>query len=56
MDPQLRMLLEVTYESIIDAGINPAELRGSRTGVYIGVSDSESDEYWNTDPEKVNGT
>ncbi|KAF7386952.1 hypothetical protein HZH66_011404 [Vespula vulgaris] len=55
MDPQLRMLLEITYEAIIDAGINPVSLRGTRTGVFIGVSSSESDEYWTRDPETVNG-
>lgn len=55
MDPQLRMLLEITYEAIIDAGINPVSLRGTRTGVFIGVSSSESDEYWTKDPETVNG-
>ena len=55
MDPQLRMLLELTHEAIVDAGINPAEIRGSKTGVYIGVSASESDEYWTTDPDMVNG-
>ncbi|KAJ1529566.1 hypothetical protein ONE63_006337 [Megalurothrips usitatus] len=55
MDPQLRMLLELTYEAIVDAGYNPTELRGSRTGVFIGVSSSESDEYWTQDPDRVNG-
>lgn len=55
MDPQLRMLLELTHEAIVDAGINPAEIRGSKTGVFIGVSDSESDEHWSADPDRVNG-
>lgn len=55
MDPQLRMLLECTHEAIIDAGINPQELRGSRTGVYIGVSNSETEQYWCGDPDLVNG-
>lgn len=41
MDPQLRMILESTYEAIVDAGLNPQELRGSRTGVYIGISKSD---------------
>ncbi|KAK0084976.1 hypothetical protein PV325_006291 [Microctonus aethiopoides] len=55
MDPQLRMLLELTYEAIVDSGINPAEIRGSKTGVFIGVSDSESDEFFTADPDMING-
>ncbi|XP_057332495.1 fatty acid synthase [Microplitis mediator] len=55
MDPQLRMLLELTHEAIVDAGINPTEIRGSKTGVFVGVSDSESDEFWTADPDMVNG-
>ncbi|CAG2166224.1 unnamed protein product, partial [Oppiella nova] len=37
IDPQARMLLEVTHEAVADAGYNPQEIRGSRTGVYVGV-------------------
>ncbi|XP_057664642.1 fatty acid synthase [Diorhabda carinulata] len=55
MDPQLRMLLELTYEAIVDAGMNPGEMKGTKTGVFIGVSDSESSEYWTQDPDKING-
>lgn len=55
MDPQLRLLLELTHEALVDAGVNPAEAKGSRTGVFIGVSDSESSEFWTQDPDKVNG-
>ncbi|XP_053606924.1 fatty acid synthase-like [Plodia interpunctella] len=55
MDPQLRLLLEITHEAIVDAGLNPQELRGSRTGVYVGVSNSETDELWTLDPDKING-
>ena len=40
---------------IMLVGLNPSEVRGSKTGVFIGVSASESDEYWTSDPEKVNG-
>lgn len=50
MDPQLRLLLELTYEAIVDAGMNPSELRGRRVGVYVGVSSSESEEAWTADP------
>ncbi|CAH2981095.1 unnamed protein product [Chilo suppressalis] len=55
MDPQLRLLLETTHEAIVDAGFSAAELRGTRTGVYVGVSNSESEEMWTADPDKING-
>lgn len=38
VDPQGRMLLETTWEAIVDAGINPQSLRGSNTGVYVGYT------------------
>ncbi|GAB0087166.1 Fatty acid synthase [Sergentomyia squamirostris] len=55
MEPGIRMLLEATHEAIIDSGYNPKDLRGSRTGVYIGVSSAETEHVWGADASAVNG-
>ncbi|KAK5638074.1 hypothetical protein RI129_012369 [Pyrocoelia pectoralis] len=36
LHPACRMLLETTVEAIIDAGFHPSDLKGTKTGVFIG--------------------
>ncbi|NEW42936.1 SDR family NAD(P)-dependent oxidoreductase [Nocardia cyriacigeorgica] len=40
MDPQQRLMLEVAWEALEHAGIDPTGLRGTDAGVYVGASSS----------------
>ena len=41
LDPQQRLMLETCWRALEDAGMDPEGLRGSRTGVYAGISNNE---------------
>ena len=41
LDPQYRLLMEVCWEALLDAGENPEKLKNSKTGVFIGVDSAD---------------
>ncbi len=54
MDPQQRMLLEVSFEAVQDAGFRLNDLEGSRTAVFVGISAHDYGDIQNTPSERVN--
>jgi acyl transferase domain-containing protein len=49
LDPQQRQLLEVSWEALEDAGLDPSGLHGSRTAIFTGISNDEyAQTYWHS--------
>ncbi|XCX49649.1 SDR family NAD(P)-dependent oxidoreductase [Streptomyces phytohabitans] len=55
LDPQQRLLLETTWEAFESAGIEPASLHGSSTGVFAGVVTQEYVSLTHHGSERVEG-
>ncbi len=53
MDPQQRILLEVTWEALEDAGVVPARLAGEQVGVYVAVYNSDYARLQYSDPDLI---
>ena len=55
LDPQQRLMLEVAWESLEDAGLVPAELAGTQTGVFLGVRQTDYNRYLYGELARIDG-
>jgi 3-oxoacyl-(acyl-carrier-protein) synthase/SAM-dependent methyltransferase/acyl carrier protein len=55
MDPQQRMLLELTWEALERAAIDPRSLMNTKTGIYLGLTNSDYSRVLTEDFRKIDG-
>ena len=56
VDPQLRFLLELSYEALVDAGFTDLQkLKGSKTAVYVGSCFTDCHKGWLNDVKEITG-
>ncbi|WP_414588368.1 type I polyketide synthase [Scytonema sp. PCC 10023] len=55
LDPQQRLMLELSWSCLEDAGYSPSQLSGSPVGVFIGACNYDSILFFNQDQENIEG-
>ena len=55
MDPQQRILLELTWEALERAAIDPRSLLNTQTGIFLGISNSDYGRMLIEEPCRVDG-
>ncbi len=55
IDPQQRLMLELSWSCLEDAGYSPSQLSGSPVGVFIGACNYDSILFLNQDQENIEG-
>jgi thioesterase domain-containing protein/3-oxoacyl-(acyl-carrier-protein) synthase/acyl carrier protein len=53
MDPQERLLMQEVYKALQDGGIDPAKLKGTKTGVFVSYEYSEYEHYVRNNIDRI---